>query len=63
MELLRVYSSKLVAETVEKSVVKAGQLGIVPPCKIHTGKSGANGVSYHTVMFDIISLYIFLLFF
>lgn len=58
MELLRVYSGELVAVIGEESIVlKGGQIGIVPPCKIHSGKSGVNGVRYHTVMFDIASFY------
>lgn len=54
MEILRVISGTLFAEIGQEKVeVKKNQVAIIPPCRVHSGKSGESGVVYETIMFDI----------
>lgn len=58
MEILRVYSGELIAEIGQNKItVKKDEMAVIPPCRVHAGKSGEKGVAYRTVMFDIAPFY------
>lgn len=54
MELLRVLSGRLVLHLGEAQFnVEAGQVAVFVPGQLHCGFAGEEGVSYHTIMFDV----------
>lgn len=54
MELNYVISGSMTARIGGREVVVCeGCVAIVPPCRLHWGKAGENGVVYRTIMFDV----------
>lgn len=54
MELNYVISGSMVARIGGREVlVEKGGVAIIPPCRLHWGKAGENGVVYRTIMFDV----------
>lgn len=54
MELNYVISGSMTARIGGREVVVSeGCVAIIPPCRLHWGKAGENGVVYRTIMFDV----------
>ena len=54
MEINFVVSGSLMLHSDEGHYeVKAGQVAVSPPQKMHCGIAGSDGVKYHTIMFDV----------
>ena len=54
MELNYVISGSMTARIGGREVIVCeGCVAIIPPCRIHWGKAGENGVVYRTIMFDV----------